>query len=346
MLLCATLPPSGVRVHIGALINVPVVQALDSPTGTPPDGTPHPRVEHDVDGFFGKRVTNGNIAASVSEEGLVTITRVSDHAVLLRQTAQRLTPPHKHAATAPADQKKANCSILPNTSLAIDDSGGIPKPHVRSTPTAAACAARCLAEPACYAYTWVSNGTACHLKGARATAPGPSNRHAEAAHTSGICREGSPPSPPAAFVQTGTAHVAFDGLAEGEGIYGMGEHRGGDRCDNLSPQGFPQKDQCVNTTLPIRQWSWDIQHSQDQRVLANNGNAWVPFYQSSKGYGFLWNLASYGHFHVGRDAITWSSNATLQIDYWVTTTAAATLADTPPYADLMKHCKTPSSSIR
>eukprot|EP01044_Picomonas_judraskeda_P021272 COSAG03_NODE_4967_length_1376_cov_68.654237_1_plen_50_part_10 len=46
------------------------------------------------------------------------------------------------------------------------------------------------------------------------------------------------------------------------------------------------------------------------------------FYQSTKGYGFLWNLASYGHFHVGADAISWSSNATLQIDYWVTTTAA------------------------
>ena len=114
---------------------------------------------------------------------------------------------------------------------------------------------------------------------------------------------------------------------QGEGIYGMGEHRGSARCTN----------QCVNTSLPIREWDWEIQHSQDVHFLPNNGNAWVPFYQSSAGYGFLWNLASYGHFHVGTDAISWSSNATLQIDYWVTTTAAETPHAAPPYADLMKH---------
>jgi hypothetical protein len=51
----------------------------------------------------------------------------------------------------------------------------------------------------------------------------------------------------------------------------------------------------------------------------------------------LWNLASYGHFHVGPDAISWSSNATLQIDYWVTTTASTTPSTSQPYADLMKH---------
>ena len=77
----------------------------------------------------------------------------------------------------------------------------------------------------------------------------------------------------------------------------MGEHRGSARCTN----------QCVNTSLPIKEWDWEIQHSQDVHFLPNNGNAWVPFYQSSAGYGFLWNLASYGHFHVGTDAISWSS---------------------------------------
>ena len=48
---------------------------------------------------------------------------------------------------------------------------------------------------------------------------------------------------------------------QGEGIYGMGEHRGSARCTN----------QCVNTSLPIRQWDWEIQHSQDVHFLPNNG---------------------------------------------------------------------------
>ena len=161
------------RVHIGALIDVPVAQQAQQallPSSTPPDGTPRPVVEHDASGF-GSRVTKGNIAASVSEEGLVTISRVSDKTVLLRQTAQLLTAP-----------RTAHDSAQP-------------------------------------------------------------------------------------YARTGTARVAFAGLAVGEGIYGMGEHRGSDRCDN----------QCVNTSLPIQEWGWEVQHSQDQRILPNNGNAWVPY---------------------------------------------------------------------
>ena len=61
------------------------------------------------------------------------------------------------------------------------------------------------------------------------------------------------------------------------------------------------------------------------RVCGRLGTAPNP---GSKGYGFLWNLASYGHFHVGADALTWSSNATLQLDFWVTTTEARAAATT------------------
>jgi alpha-D-xyloside xylohydrolase len=136
-------------------------------------------------------------------------------------------------------------------------------------------------------------------------------------------------------VPTGTASVTFNGLEAGEGYYGFGEHRGSSRCDN----------QCVNTSLPIRSWDWNIQSSVDVEVLPNNGNAWVPFYQSSRGYGFLSNSAGYGTVHVGRDAVAWSVDATRQLDFWVTTSSAPKPAPPsatpppppPPYRDVMAH---------
>ena len=74
-----------------------------------------------------------------------------------------------------------------------------------------------------------------------------------------------------------------------------------------------------------------------------SGNAWIPFYQSSKGYGFLWNSASYGHVHLGPDAVRWDSNATLAVDYYVTTSqapaasAAGGAPVAPPYKDVMRN---------
>jgi alpha-D-xyloside xylohydrolase len=134
--------------------------------------------------------------------------------------------------------------------------------------------------------------------------------------------------------RTSEGLVEFRGLADDEYVYGFGEHRGSDRCTN----------QCTNTSLPIRSWDWSIQHSQDIKVLPNNGNAWIPFYSSSRGYGFLWNHPGYGTVHLATDAIRWTANATNQLDYWITTTSSgashssdgATIAS-PPYRDLLKH---------
>ena len=124
-----------------------------------------------------------------------------------------------------------------------------------------------------------------------------------------------------------TGGVTFSGLAQGEGVYGLGEHRGTERCTN----------QCLNTSLPIREWSWRIQDSLNITILPNNGNAWIPYYACSRGFGFLWNSASYGDFSVGRDAIRWTSVATRALDYFVTTTAASTSSESPPYRDLQRN---------
>jgi hypothetical protein len=298
-----------VRVHLGAVIDVPAAQAL-LPTAPPAATTATVSAD---------RITNGNIAVAVDAAGLVTVTRVSDHKVLLKQTAGELTPPPA-ASVQSAAPEASNCTILPNTDL--DPNGGN---DVGAAPaaTVAICAARCLTNPKCFVFTFTH--ATCWLKSAKAADP--ATKHASPGHTSGICRQAPPPPPPVPYVQTGAGHVAFEGLGEGEAIYGMGEHRGSNRCTN----------QCVNTSLPIRSWDWEIQHSQDVKYLPNNGNAWIPFYQSTKGYGFLWNSAGYGHFHVGPDAITWRSNATLQLDWWITTTAATTPSTAQPYADLMQH---------
>jgi alpha-D-xyloside xylohydrolase len=136
----------------------------------------------------------------------------------------------------------------------------------------------------------------------------------------------APSSPAEGVAKSSSGWVAFAGMDREEYLYGLGEHRGGDRCTN----------QCVNTSLPIKAWDWAIERSQDVKYLPNNGNAWIPFYSSSKGYGFLWNHPGYGAVHLSNESIRWSANATQQIDYWVTTTTDHD-ASVPPYRDLLKH---------
>ena len=248
-------------------------------------------------------VTSGNLRADVADDGRVTFTRVSDGRVLLAETSRALAP-------APAGAK---CAVVPGT----DFRGGMGEKRLPGIATVAACGQACARDTDCNNFTFVDRGLpagGCWTK----TSPTRVMRD-QANRTGGTC------GPPIAATSAGA--VEFTGLVKGEYVYGFGEHRGSDRCTN----------QCVNTSLPIWSWDWSIQRSQDIRVLPNNGNAWVPFYTSSRGYGFLWNHRGYGTVHVGADAVRWTANATRQIDYWVTTTAAATTAATPPYRDLMRN---------
>ena len=47
-------------------------------------------------------------------------------------------------------------------------------------------------------------------------------------------------------------------------------------------------------------------------------------YMSSVGYGFLWNLPSYGSVSITPENITWFSEASQNVDFWVTTIPATT----------------------
>lgn len=44
----------------------------------------------------------------------------------------------------------------------------------------------------------------------------------------------------------------------------------------------------------------------------------MPFYLSSEGYAFLWNLASFGAVDLRNDTIRWQSTGSALVDVWVT----------------------------
>lgn len=49
-----------------------------------------------------------------------------------------------------------------------------------------------------------------------------------------------------------------------------------------------------------------------------NSQASVPFYMSSRGYGFLWHNPAVGWVSFGRNRTTWRADTTKQLDYWIT----------------------------
>ncbi|MCQ2578073.1 MAG: family 31 glucosidase [Treponema sp.] len=49
-----------------------------------------------------------------------------------------------------------------------------------------------------------------------------------------------------------------------------------------------------------------------------NSQASVPFFVSSRGYGFLWNNPAIGTASFGKNGTTWTAERTRKIDYWVT----------------------------
>ena len=89
----------------------------------------------------------------------------------------------------------------------------------------------------------------------------------------------------ARFARPGSvsAAVDFSGLTPGEKVYGLGEHAG-------SAVGVTQ----LSTV----------------NGLENNGELTIPWFVSSRGYGFLWNVPSYGNLTVGAAAMEWASDAT------------------------------------
>jgi alpha-D-xyloside xylohydrolase len=71
-------------------------------------------------------------------------------------------------------------------------------------------------------------------------------------------------------------------------------------------------------------------------LIQRNTEVSIPFYLSSRGYGFLWNNPAIGRVELGANATRWVAEAAPQIDYWITTGAdpAEILSN---YADVTGH---------
>jgi alpha-D-xyloside xylohydrolase len=115
-----------------------------------------------------------------------------------------------------------------------------------------------------------------------------------------------------------SALVSFAGTA-GEKVYGLGEHRTG--------------------TVQQMPYAKRFADSQDYGV-SHGGDVSIPWYASSLGYGFVWNSPAYGYVDLSETALTWFANATLAVDFWITTTpdnGDPSVTGTSPYTDLLQH---------
>ena len=84
--------------------------------------------------------------------------------------------------------------------------------------------------------------------------------------------------------------ATFDGQ-DGEQIYGMGQYQ--------------------EETLDWKGKALELAH--------RNSQASVPFYISSRGYGFLWHNPAIGEVFFGNNRTVWRAESTKQLDYFVTT---------------------------
>lgn len=105
-----------------------------------------------------------------------------------------------------------------------------------------------------------------------------------------------------------TAVVSFAGNGPSERLYGFGEHR-----NNQAAGG--------NATVNMLPFSQSFQVSQNYGI-SHGSDVSIPWYTSSRGYGFLLNLPGYGVVNASASGVTWSINATMNVDMWLTTTPA------------------------
>lgn len=111
------------------------------------------------------------------------------------------------------------------------------------------------------------------------------------------------------------ATVGFAPGPPGERLYGFGQHRTG----RVDMAGFAQRF--------ADSMDYNVSHGTDVNI---------PFYMSSAGYAFLWNVPSYGAVNASAgDGIVWIANATSAVDMWISTGAYSQLL--AQYADAVGH---------
>lgn len=70
-------------------------------------------------------------------------------------------------------------------------------------------------------------------------------------------------------------------------------------------------------------------------LVQRNSEVTIPFYISSRGYGFLWNNPAVGRVELATNTTRWVAESAQQIDYWVTVGSPADVLRT--YSDVTGH---------
>jgi alpha-D-xyloside xylohydrolase len=125
------------------------------------------------------------------------------------------------------------------------------------------------------------------------------------------------PNVPVTRAGSASATVTFAGTP-GEKVFGLGEHRTG----------------------KVQQMPYAKRFADSQDYGQSHGSdVSIPWYASSLGYGFVWNSPAYGYVDLSESALTWMANATLGVDFWLTTTSTDfdPSAGVSPYAQLLSN---------
>merc|ERR1712166_96557 len=121
------------------------------------------------------------------------------------------------------------------------------------------------------------------------------------------------------FSGNGSRSIVF-ASTEDERLFGLGEHRTG----KLNNKGIQLDFMDAGV----------YDHHQGSDIV-------LPFYLSSRQYGFLWNHASFGGFNSSSNTTTWTTTTTQVLDFWVTTGSICATdpscsgTDSNPYKQLM-----------
>jgi alpha-D-xyloside xylohydrolase len=101
-----------------------------------------------------------------------------------------------------------------------------------------------------------------------------------------------------------SSQITFAGVGGDEVIRGFGE----------------QQDDQIIKNLPFSR----VFEAAEYHAVTGGSQVLIPWYISSVGYGVLFNLPSYGNFTVDRQpsVSTWVSDATENMDFWITTLPA------------------------
>eukprot|EP00041_Stephanoeca_diplocostata_P033770 m.1123353 g.1123353 ORF g.1123353 m.1123353 type:complete len:893 (-) comp24405_c0_seq1:378-3056(-) len=273
-------------------------------------------------------IVNNHIQAIWANETLAffrTSSGTDERELLLRSILNGSSPFHMAPAPSPSPapgpyQCVRSCatSIVEHHDVIHCDSNDISTPVISNISRDACCSA-CGTTPSCAVFSWgresadAKHRRNCYLCNAHSTGlvpradrdTGCTPTTADASLVSGtIVQEPKAPSSGLSFYRT---RVSFSSTPD-EVITGLGQH------SYAGSEGCTGGKDCGQWKLNQKGFSWELGISKFQIM--------VPWYVSSRQYGFLWNHPGTGTVSVNNNNITWGSDLQRGIEFWVTTAPA------------------------